>query len=93
MRDTHRRTDGEEGNGFTTTPPEAAAAVELQKVLRIPGSGFLRLGRKNKTAALEADIAVAERKREKDAGRRGKVRRRRDIVGTRRVANGGERKV
>lgn len=80
MRDTHRRTDGGDGTGFTATSPVAAATVELEKVLRVPGSGFLRLGAKKKLAALEADMAVAERKR---AGRRGKVRRRRDIVGTR----------
>lgn len=82
MRDTHRRTDGGDGTGFTTTSPEVAATGtgESVKILRFPGSGFLRSGKKKKLAALEADMAVAERKR---AGRRGKVRRSRDIVGTR----------
>jgi len=78
VRDTHRRTDGGDGTGFTTTSPEAAATGELEKVLRVPGSGFVRLGTTKKLVALEMDMAVAERKR---VGRRGKVRRRRDIVG------------
>ena len=75
VRETHLRRDGGRGGGgFTTESMEVAAAVELEKALRVRGSGFLSLGKRKRTAAL----AVAERKRE---GRRGRVRRRRDIAG------------
>lgn len=78
MRETHLRTEGGEGFDFTTTASaEAAAAAELQKAL-LRGR-LLCLGRRNETAAFEADMAVAERKRENEACRRGKVRSKRDI--------------
>lgn len=54
--------------------------MELEKVLRVRGSGFLSLGKRKREAALA--VAVAERKGEGRRGR-GRVRRRRDIVGRR----------
>ena len=90
MRETHLRTEGGEGFDFTATASAeaAAAAAELQKVL-LRGR-LLGLGRRNETAAFEADMAVAERKRENEACRRGKVRSRRDIFGNEIVAKRGK---